>query len=74
MSVSTLDLPVKDAAVQPVSIGRRIKNNIATVLFVVSFVSALVPLVWLLWVVFQRGWYAITQPGWSRHSLRGVLP
>jgi phosphate transport system permease protein len=74
MSVSTLNLPVKDAAVQPVSIGRRIKNNIATVLFVVSFVSALVPLVWLLWVVIQRGWYAITQPGWWSHSLRGVLP
>jgi phosphate transport system permease protein len=74
MSVSTLNLPVKDSAVQPVSIGRRIKNTIATVLFVVSFVSALVPLVWLLWVVIQRGWYAITQPGWWSHSLRGVLP
>ena len=39
-----------------------------------SFVIALVPLVWVLWVVVQRGWYAITQPGWWSHSLRGVLP
>jgi phosphate transport system permease protein len=74
MSVSTLNLPVKAAAVRRVSIGRRIKNSIATVLFVISFVIALVPLVWVLWVVVQRGWYAITQPGWWSHSLRGVLP
>ena len=74
MSVSTLNLPIKASAVRRVSIGRRIKNNIATVLFVVSFLIALVPLVWLLWVVIQRGWYAITQPGWWTHSLRGVLP
>jgi phosphate transport system permease protein len=74
MSASTLDLPVKAAAVRRVSIGRRIKNNIATVLFVISFLIALVPLVWLLWVVVQRGWYPITQPGWWSHSLRGVLP
>jgi phosphate transport system permease protein len=32
------------------------------------------PLVWLLWVVVQRGWYAIMQPGWWTQSLRGVLP
>jgi phosphate transport system permease protein len=74
MSAPTLDLPVKAAAIMPVSIRRRIKNNIAAMLFVTSFVIALVPLVWLLWVVVQRGWYAIIQPGWWSHSLRGVLP
>jgi phosphate transport system permease protein len=74
MSTPTLDLPVKAAAVTPISIGRRIKNSIAATLFVTSFVIALVPLIWLLWVVVQRGWYAITQPGWWSHSLRGILP
>ena len=74
MSAPTLDLPVKAVAVRRISIGRRIKNNVAALLFVTSFVIALVPLVWLLWVVVQRGWYAITQPGWWSHSLRGVLP
>jgi phosphate transport system permease protein len=74
MSAPTLDLPVKAAAVRRISIGRRIKNNVAALFFVTSFVIALMPLVWLLWVVVQRGWYAIMQPGWWTHSLRGVLP
>ena len=71
---TALDQPVKAAAVQPISIGRRIKNHIAALFFVTSFLIALVPLVWVLWVVIQRGWYAIIQPGWWSHSLRGVLP
>ncbi|MGA8547312.1 MAG: phosphate ABC transporter permease PstA [Mycobacterium sp.] len=74
MSAPTLDLPVKAVAVRRISAGRRIKNNVAALFFVTSFGIALVPLVWLLWVVVQRGWYAITQPGWWSHSLRGVLP
>jgi phosphate transport system permease protein len=74
MNATTLELPVKAAAVQPISIGRRIKNNIAAAFFVVSFIIALVPLVWLLWLVVQRGSYAIMQPDWWSHSLRGVLP
>ena len=71
---TALDQPVKAAAVQPISIGRRIKNHIAALFFVTSFLIALVPLVWVLWVVIQRGWYAIIQPGWWSQSLRGVLP
>jgi phosphate transport system permease protein len=74
MSAPTLDLPVKASALRRVSIGRRIKDKVARLFFLISFVIALVPLVWLLWVVVQRGWYAITQPGWWSHSLRGVLP
>jgi phosphate transport system permease protein len=74
MSAPTLDLPVKAVAVRRISIWRRIKNNVAGLFFVTSFGIALVPLGWLLWVVVQRGWYAITQPGWWSHSLRGVLP
>jgi len=74
MSTTTLDLPVKAVAVARISLGRRIKNAVAATCFVLSFVIALVPLIWLLWVVIQRGWYAIIQPGWWSHSLRGVLP
>jgi phosphate transport system permease protein len=40
----------------------------------VSFGIALVPLIWVLWVVVERGGYAITRRGWWTHSLRGVLP
>ena len=74
MSAPTLDLPVKTAAVQPISLSRRIKNKIAATFFLVSFGIALVPLIWVLWIVVQRGGYAITRPGWWSHSLRGVLP
>lgn len=74
MSIPKLNLPVKAATLRHVSLGRRIKNHVARMLFLLSFVIALVPLVWLLSVVVARGWYAITQPGWWSHSLRGVLP
>jgi phosphate transport system permease protein len=74
VSAPALDLPVKVTSVGPISIRRRVKNHVAAVFFVFSFALALVPLVWLLWIVIQRGWYAITQPTWWSHSLRGVLP
>lgn len=74
MSTGTLNVPVKAVAVRRISVGRRIKNNVAALFFVASFGVALVPLVWLLSVVVQRGWYAITRPGWWTHSLRGILP
>ena len=74
MTATNLDLPVKSSTLRNVSLGRRIKNHVARMLFLSSFAIALVPLIWLLWVVVARGYYAITQPGWWSHSLRGVLP
>jgi phosphate transport system permease protein len=74
MTVETLDRPVKAAVFRPLSIKRRVKNHVATMLFLGSFAIALVPLVWVLSVVAARGWYAVTRSGWWTHSLRGVLP
>jgi phosphate transport system permease protein len=74
MTVETLDRPVKAVVFRPLSIKRRVKNHIATMLFLGSFAIALVPLVWVLSVVAARGWYAVTRSGWWTHSLRGVLP
>jgi phosphate transport system permease protein len=74
MTVDTLDRPVKAAAFSHVSLQRRIKNNVATLFFLGSFVVALVPLGWLLSVVVARGWYGVTRSGWWTHSLKGVLP
>lgn len=74
MSIDSLRQPVKLTVLQPLSLGRRIKNHIATTLFLASFAVALVPLIWLLWVAIARGGYAVTRPGWWTHSLRGVLP
>jgi phosphate transport system permease protein len=74
MSIETLRQPLKATVSQPLSMRRRIKNHIATILFIASFGVALIPLVWLLWVVIARGGYAVTRLGWWTHSLRGVLP
>jgi phosphate transport system permease protein len=74
MSVQTLRDPLKITVVQPLSWRRRLTNHVATTLFLASFGVALVPLIWVLWVVIQRGWYGVTRSGWWTHSLRGVLP
>ena len=74
MSVEALDRPVKVEVFRPLSFRRRITNNAATTFFLASFCVALVPLVWVLWIVVERGWYAVTRPEWWTHSLRGVLP
>ncbi|MDR3657000.1 MAG: phosphate ABC transporter permease PstA [Mycobacterium sp.] len=74
MTVDALDQPIKTAVSSSISMRRRITNNVATMLFLASFVGALVPLVWVLSVVVARGWYAVTRSGWWTHSLRGVLP
>jgi phosphate transport system permease protein len=74
MSGPAVEEPIKLVVFQPLSIRRRIENNVATMFFLASFVVALVPLVWVLSVVIGRGWYAVTRSGWWTHSLRGVLP
>jgi phosphate transport system permease protein len=74
MSAEALETPVKPEVFHAVSLRRRITNNVATALFIASFVAAVVPLVWVLSVVLARGWYAVTRPGWWTHSLHGVLP
>lgn len=70
----TLSKPLKEAVFRPLSIRRRITNNVATTFFLASFTTALVPLIWLLWVVVARGWQAVIRADWWTHSLRGVLP
>jgi phosphate transport system permease protein len=74
MTAATLDHPVKGPTFHPVSLVRRVKNNVATMLFLLAFAIAVVPLVWVLWIVIQRGWYGVTRSGWWTHSLQGVLP
>jgi len=74
MNFDVLEKPVKAELLRRVAIGRRIKNHIATMFFLASFLIALVPLGWVLSVVVARGWYAVTRSGWWTHSLRGVLP
>lgn len=74
MSTGTLREPLKVPVLRHISTRRRIKNVVAALLFLLSFLIALVPLIWLLWVVVGRGWWAVTRSGWWTHSLRGVMP
>lgn len=74
MTSTTLDEPVKGPTFHPISVGRKVKNRVAQSLFLIAFGIAVVPLVWVLWIVVERGWYAVTQSGWWTHSLQGVLP
>jgi phosphate transport system permease protein len=74
MSATTLDRPIKGPTFHPISLTRRFKNAFAAALFVVAFAIAVIPLVWVLWIVIERGWYGVTRSTWWTHSLQGVLP
>lgn len=74
MSTEALDVAVKGPTFHPLSARRKIKNKIATILFGTSFLIAMIPLVWLLYTVVERGFRAVTSPGWWNRSLAGVLP
>ncbi len=74
MTTEVLDAPVKGPTFHPISVSRKVKNKIATALFAASFLIAMVPLVWVLFTVLQRGISAVVKPGWWNRSLAGVLP
>jgi phosphate transport system permease protein len=74
MTQATLDDLVKGPTFHPISTGRKIKNSVAAILFGTSFLIAMVPLVWLLYTVIERGYSAIISSTWWNRSLAGVLP
>jgi phosphate transport system permease protein len=74
MTVDALDAPVKGPTFHPISLGRKVRNSLASVLFTVSFLIATVPLVWVLYTVLERGLRAIVTSQWWTRSLAGVLP
>lgn len=74
MTQTTLDAPIKGPTFHPISRSRKIKNNLASILFGTSFLIAMVPLVWVLYTVLERGFKAVISSGWWTRSLAGVLP
>ena len=74
MTTEALDAPVKGPTFHPISASRKIKNKIAAILFATSFLIAMVPLVWVLFTVVERGISAVVKAGWWNRSLAGVLP
>lgn len=61
---ATLDRPVKEPAFHPLSGRRKATNAIATVLVSSAVLIALVPLVWVLYTVLDRGLSAILSADW----------
>lgn len=74
MTETMLDIAVKGPTFHPISLRRKVTNNLATVLFTASFLIALIPLAWVLYTVIARGFRAITTLDWWTQSLSGVLP
>ena len=62
--------PATHAFARPSGV-RKAKNSLATVLVTLSFLVALVPLVWLLWTVLSNGLHAILSAGWWTQTQRG---
>jgi phosphate transport system permease protein len=58
---------------QDVSFGRKFKNGMATVLVTLAFLVAVVPLVWVLYTVIERGLPVVLNADWWQKSLSGLL-
>jgi phosphate transport system permease protein len=74
MITEALESPIKGPTFHPISTSRKVKNKAATILFATSFLIAMVPLVWVLYTVLERGFSAVVSSGWWSRSLAGVLP
>ncbi|SDL63467.1 phosphate transport system permease protein [Lentzea albidocapillata subsp. violacea] len=66
--------PAQAPAFQKISTARQIKNRLATVLTGLTFLVAVIPLVWLLYTVISNGYEALLNGDWWFKSLKGVLP
>ncbi|WP_410608478.1 phosphate ABC transporter permease PstA [Amycolatopsis sp. lyj-109] len=73
MSTSTLEAPASTPAFQQVSLGRKVKNGVATTLVWLSFLIAVVPLVWVLYTVVANGIKRIPYSNWWSQDLGNYL-
>lgn len=74
MTSTTLDKPIKAPTFRDVSFGRKIRNNLATVVVWLCFGIALIPLVWVLFTVISNGIEAVASLDWWQKSQKGILP
>ncbi|SEF28909.1 phosphate transport system permease protein [Amycolatopsis pretoriensis] len=73
MTASTLEAPASTPAFQQVSLGRKVKNGLATTLVWLSFLVAVVPLVWVLYTVVANGIKRIPYSNWWSEDFGSVL-
>ncbi|MEU7789347.1 phosphate ABC transporter permease PstA [Amycolatopsis sp. NPDC049159] len=70
---STLEAPATTPAFQQVSLARKVKNGVATTLVWLSFLIAVVPLVWVLYTVIANGIKRIPYSNWWSQDLGNFL-
>jgi len=70
---STLEAPATTPAFQQVSLARKVKNGLATTLVWLSFLIAVVPLVWVLYTVVANGIKRIPYTNWWSQDLGNYL-
>jgi phosphate transport system permease protein len=70
---ATLERPATAPAFQQVSMARKAKNGLATVLVWLSFLIAVVPLVWVLYTVVANGVKRIPYSNWWTQDFGAVL-
>ncbi|MGW4397036.1 phosphate ABC transporter permease PstA [Amycolatopsis nivea] len=70
---TTLERPATTPAFQQVSAVRKVKNGVATVLVWLSFLIAVVPLVWVLYTVIANGIKRIPYSNWWGQDFGSVL-
>ncbi|GAB3140877.1 phosphate ABC transporter permease PstA [Amycolatopsis sp. NPDC004378] len=73
MTSSTLEAPAATPAFQQVSMARKVKNGLATTLVWLSFLIAVVPLVWVLYTVIAYGIKRIPYSNWWSQDFGDVL-
>lgn len=73
-TTTKFDQPIKAPTFRDVSTARKIKNNVATGLFTLCFLIALIPLGWVLGMVIANGFEAILSLDWWQNSQKGILP
>ncbi|WP_410666804.1 phosphate ABC transporter permease PstA [Amycolatopsis sp. cmx-4-68] len=70
---TTLEAPATTPAFQQVSLARKVKNGVATTLVWLSFLIAVVPLVWVLYTVVANGIKRIPYSNWWSQDLGNYL-
>ncbi|MDX3192024.1 phosphate ABC transporter permease PstA [Streptomyces sp. MN03-5084-2B] len=73
MTTTSLEAPASTPAFQQVSLGRKVKNGLATTLVWLSFLIAVVPLVWVLYTVVAYGIKRIPYSNWWSEDFGDVL-
>ncbi|GAB2978980.1 phosphate ABC transporter permease PstA [Amycolatopsis acidiphila] len=72
-TLSETERPAISPAFQQISTARKVKNGVATVLVWLSFLVAVVPLVWVLYTVVANGIKRIPYTNWWTQDFGSVL-